>query len=80
MCCFEQQVWIHADISLDDSYTPHKISVRAGSYHGDLHEVKWVELSQPKGWQAVKLGGTSKPGETGEECVLPLLYLSLSLF
>ncbi|GAA5854703.1 hypothetical protein JCM8547_004946 [Rhodosporidiobolus lusitaniae] len=61
------QVWIHADIGLDDSYTPHKVSVRAGSYHGDLHEVKWVELNQPKGWQALKLGGSTKPGAGPED-------------
>ncbi|GAA6037790.1 hypothetical protein JCM8097_005037 [Rhodosporidiobolus ruineniae] len=57
------QVWLHADIALDDSYTPHKVSVRAGSYHGDLQEVKWVELNQPKGWQVLKLGGATKPAD-----------------
>ncbi|GAA5902925.1 hypothetical protein JCM6882_009162 [Rhodosporidiobolus microsporus] len=55
------QVWIYADIALDDSYTPHKVSIRAGTYHGDLHEVKWVEMAQPKGWQVLKLGGSTKP-------------------
>jgi hypothetical protein len=72
----EQQVWIYADITLDDSYTPHKVSVRAGSYHGDLHEVKWAELNQPKGWQALKLGGSSKPGEANDGCgFLPFITL-----
>ncbi|GAA6014923.1 hypothetical protein JCM10207_002228 [Rhodosporidiobolus poonsookiae] len=50
------QVWIHADITLDDSYTPHKVAVRAGSYHGDLQEVKWHEMAAPKGWQVMELG------------------------
>ncbi|GAA5988031.1 hypothetical protein JCM11641_002137 [Rhodosporidiobolus odoratus] len=59
------QVWLYADIGLDDSYTPSKVSVRAGSYHGDLQEVKVVEFNQPKGWQALKLGGTVKPTEAG---------------
>ncbi|KAJ8294644.1 Anaphase-promoting complex subunit 10 [Rhodotorula toruloides] len=59
------QVWIFADINQDDSYTPHKISIRAGTHHGDLHEVRWVELANPRGWQAFKLGGTSKTGDTG---------------
>ncbi|BGP39238.1 hypothetical protein JCM10450v2_003194 [Rhodotorula kratochvilovae] len=57
------QVWIYADIAQDDSYTPHKISIRAGTYHGDLHEVRWVELGQPKGWQVLRLNGSARPGE-----------------
>ena len=58
-----QQVWIYADISQDDSYTPHKVSIRAGTYHGDLHEVRWVELGQPKGWQVLRVSGSARPGE-----------------
>lgn len=34
-----QQVSIFVDIGLDDSYTPQKISIRAGTYFGDLQEV-----------------------------------------
>lgn len=60
----EQQVWIYVDIRVDDSYTPHKISIRAGTFHGDLHEVKWVELQQAKGWQVMSLTGT--PGSPDE--------------
>ncbi|BGO98669.1 hypothetical protein NBRC10513v2_003063 [Rhodotorula toruloides] len=59
------QVWIFADINQDDSYTPHKISIRAGTHHGDLHEVRWIELANPRGWQAFRLGGSSKTGDTG---------------
>ncbi|GAA6058828.1 hypothetical protein JCM10212_002772 [Sporobolomyces blumeae] len=51
------EIWIYVDIALDDSYTPHKVSLRAGTSHGDLHEVKWVELQQAKGWQPLPLGG-----------------------
>lgn len=48
-------MWLYSDISLDDSYTPQKISVRAGTYHGDLHEIRLVDLPNPKGWQVIKL-------------------------
>lgn len=58
-----QQVSIYADVSQDDSYTPQKISLRAGTYHGDLHEVRWVDLQQPNGWQHLQIGG----GTRGEE-------------
>ncbi|GAA5907899.1 hypothetical protein JCM5296_006127 [Sporobolomyces johnsonii] len=63
------QVWIYADINLDDSYTPHKVSLRAGTCHGDLHEVRWVELQQPKGWQVLDLRGevTAAPGDDESE-------------
>lgn len=44
------------DIGLDDSYTPQKISIRAGTHHGDLQEVKFVELDNPHGWVHCFLG------------------------
>ena len=72
-------MWVYADIGQDDSYTPHKLSIRAGTYHGDLHEVRWVELGQPKGWQVVRLSASVRPGEEPselKECVLSLPALS----
>ncbi|GAA5946439.1 hypothetical protein JCM10213_006570 [Rhodosporidiobolus nylandii] len=59
------QVWLYADVTLDDSYTPAKVAVRAGSYHGDLQEVKLVEFQQPKGWQVLKLGGSTRSNAEG---------------
>lgn len=69
-------MWIYADIGQDDSYTPHKLSIRAGTYHGDLHEVRWVELGQPKGWQVLRLTASARPGEepsATKECAHLLL-------
>ncbi|GAA5909998.1 hypothetical protein JCM5296_004376 [Sporobolomyces johnsonii] len=73
------QVWIYPDINLDDSYTPHKVSLRAGTYHGDLHEVRWVELQQPKGWQVLDLGGevTAAPGYDEEPVRAHLLQIAI---
>jgi hypothetical protein len=61
----EQEVWIYVDIRVDDSYTPHKISIRAGTFHGDLHEVKWIELQQAKGWQPMVLTGAQGTPDEG---------------
>jgi len=60
------QVSIYADVNLDDSYTPQKISLRAGTYHGDLHEVRYIEMTQPQGWMHFKLSGRVSDAE-GEE-------------
>ena len=65
-----QEIWLYADISLDDSYTPQKLSVRAGTYHGDLHEIRLVDLPNPTGWQVIKFASEpEKVGTTSGECV-----------
>lgn len=53
-----QQISIFVDIGLDDSYTPQKISIRAGTYHGDLQEVKAIDLDKPRGWVHFQLGNS----------------------
>lgn len=41
ICAFPvQQISMFVDIGLDDSYTPQKISIRAGTSHADLQEVR----------------------------------------
>ncbi len=41
---------------LDESYTPQKISVRAGTKHADLKDVvHQVVFSEPVGWKRIKL-------------------------
>jgi len=44
------------DVTTDDSYTPQKISLRAGSHIADLQEIRVIDLDQPRGWQHFKLG------------------------
>ncbi|EOR04218.1 Anaphase-promoting complex subunit 10 [Wallemia ichthyophaga EXF-994] len=41
---------IYFDHGLDDSYTPKTLSIRAGTYLGDLQEIRHIELNQPRGW------------------------------
>jgi anaphase-promoting complex subunit 10 len=54
------------DIGLDDSYTPQKISIRAGTHHADLQEVKLVELENPRGWCNFPLGSIQEGDEEDE--------------
>lgn len=58
---------MYADISVDDSYTPQKLSIRAGTYHGDLHEVRLVDMADPKGWQVIKLASGGDRGRSGKD-------------
>ncbi|XP_035227445.1 anaphase-promoting complex subunit 10-like [Stegodyphus dumicola] len=50
-----QDVCLYADYKLDESYTPNKISVRAGTHFHDLQEVEVMELNEPSGWVRIPL-------------------------
>ncbi|ONK68384.1 uncharacterized protein A4U43_C05F10860 [Asparagus officinalis] len=58
-----QLLAVYVDFKLDESYTPSKISVRAGDGFHNLKEIKTVELVKPVGWVHVSLSGTD-PRET----------------
>lgn len=40
---------IYTDYKLDESYTPSRISLRAGTHFNDLQEIQVVELHEPTG-------------------------------
>ncbi|KAH7621699.1 hypothetical protein Ndes2526B_g02513 [Nannochloris sp. 'desiccata'] len=46
---------LYIDYKLDESYTPQKISIRAGTRINDMKEVKSVELIEPHGWVLIPL-------------------------
>ncbi|CAH1778216.1 unnamed protein product [Owenia fusiformis] len=48
-------ICIYADYKSDESYTPNRISIRAGSHLNDLTEVEQIELSEPGGWILVPI-------------------------
>ncbi|KAK6152925.1 hypothetical protein DH2020_012564 [Rehmannia glutinosa] len=50
-------VVLYVDFKLDESYTPSKISVRAGDGFHNLKEIKVVELVKPTGWVYISLSG-----------------------
>ena len=41
---------VYVDYRVDESYTPSKISVKAGSHFHDLASVTTIELTEPSGW------------------------------
>ncbi|VAI62501.1 unnamed protein product [Triticum turgidum subsp. durum] len=53
-----QHVVLYVDFKLDESYTPNKISIRAGDGFHNLKEIKTVELSKSVGWVHISLSGT----------------------
>ena len=60
-----QNVCIFTDYKSDESYTPSKISIRAGNSLQDLHQINLVELDEPSGWLVVHLGACAeKPLKT----------------
>ncbi|CAK9322543.1 unnamed protein product [Citrullus colocynthis] len=52
-----QLVVLYVDFKLDESYTPSKISIRAGDGFHNLKEIKTVELVKPTGWVYLSLSG-----------------------
>ena len=47
------EIVIYTDFKLDESYTPSKISIRAGSTFHDLQEIHVEELNEPSGWVTI---------------------------
>ena len=47
---------MYFDYLLDESYTPSKVAIYAGTGLFDLTEVKTIDLQQPRGWQTVNVG------------------------
>ena len=43
------------DFKLDESYTPSRVSVRAGTTVHDLRELQTIDLEEPVGWVAISL-------------------------
>ncbi len=49
------------DYKMDESYTPSKLSIRAGTTLNDLKELKVIDMQEPQGWAVVPLA----PGRPG---------------
>ena len=54
-----QEISLFLDFKSDESYTPSKISIRAGNNLQDLKEVHYLELKEPSGWFTVPLKTTT---------------------
>ncbi|GBG89609.1 hypothetical protein CBR_g49399 [Chara braunii] len=49
------QLALYVDYKHDESYTPNRLSIRAGNSFHDLREIKVVDLEEPVGWFYVSL-------------------------
>ena len=47
---------MYFDYIIDESYTPSKIAIYAGTGLYDLTEVRTIDLDQPRGWQTINIG------------------------
>ena len=47
------EIQIYTDFKHDESYTPSKISIRAGTTFHDLQELHVEELNEPSGWVTI---------------------------
>ncbi|KAK2657180.1 hypothetical protein Ddye_010232 [Dipteronia dyeriana] len=59
-----QLIVLYVDFDLYQTYTPMKISIRAGNGLHNLKVVKNVELVKPKGWIYIPLSGKDPNSET----------------
>merc|ERR1711918_108616 len=69
------EISFHLDFNLDESYTPKKLSIRAGSMFHDLSEIQVVELSEPMGWVSIPLFAIDD--KTGDQTMLRTHFLQI---
>ena len=55
------EIAIRLDFKLDESYTPNRLSIRAGTSFHDLREIKIVTLNQVNGWVMITLEPPEHP-------------------
>lgn len=68
------QISIFVDVTLDDSYTPCKLSISLGTFKQDLQVVKLIELINPRGWQHIRL--VEEPGDDDDSDDSDAVYTS----
>lgn len=71
-----QLLALYVDYKLDESYTPSKISIRAGDGFHNIKEIKTVELVKPVGWVHISLSGTDPRDTFIHTFMLQLAILS----
>ena len=58
VCCLQvrlQSLAVYLDYKLDESYTPNKVSVSAGTSYDDLKHIKTIDMEEPSGWVTIPL-------------------------
>jgi len=69
------EVAFYLDYKLDESYTPKKISIRAGTTFHDLAEIHSAELTEPSGWVTLPLMVPQEPSRVARAEPEPLVPL-----
>jgi anaphase-promoting complex subunit 10 len=60
------EVALYLDYNLDESYTPKKIAIKAGTTFHDLVEIQVVDLHEPMGWVKLSLVNPAAAAEQGQ--------------
>eukprot|EP01112_Ceratiomyxa_fruticulosa_P002669 TRINITY_DN1281_c0_g1_i1.p1 TRINITY_DN1281_c0_g1~~TRINITY_DN1281_c0_g1_i1.p1 ORF type:complete len:194 (-),score=29.88 TRINITY_DN1281_c0_g1_i1:221-802(-) len=66
------EICLYLDFKSDESYTPSKMCVKAGSNFHDLIELKTVDIEEPNGWVSIPLANPN-----GSELSTHFLQLSI---
>ncbi|OQS04911.1 anaphase-promoting complex subunit 10 [Thraustotheca clavata] len=75
-----QEIAMYLDHKLDESYTPRKISIRAGSTFHDLVEIKTQTIVEPMGWITIQLmQPPSHIANAGSEKPLRTFFLQIAV-
>ena len=75
------EIMIYTDFKLDESYTPSKISIRAGTTFHDLQEIHVEELNEPSGWVTILSPREQQPGsdESGGSDALRTHFIQVAI-
>lgn len=73
-----QRLAILLNFDIDDSYTPTKLLIRAGTGLHDLQEIKSVSMEQPRGWIQFDVG-TEPDGDEDSTQMKPLFVYVLQV-
>jgi len=73
------EVALYLDYNLDESYTPKKIAVKAGSTFHDLVEVQLVDLHEPMGWVRLPLSTNPPSSSTATSSLLRAYFIQICI-
>ncbi len=58
-----QELAIYIDFKTDESYTPSRLSIKAGNSFYQLQEIKSIEFEEPVGWFTFNLAQMDQHGD-----------------
>eukprot|EP00316_Scyphosphaera_apsteinii_P017369 CAMPEP_0119323508 /NCGR_PEP_ID=MMETSP1333-20130426/60880_1 /TAXON_ID=418940 /ORGANISM="Scyphosphaera apsteinii, Strain RCC1455" /LENGTH=179 /DNA_ID=CAMNT_0007330977 /DNA_START=46 /DNA_END=585 /DNA_ORIENTATION=- len=73
------EIVIYTDFKLDESYTPAKISIRAGTTFHDLQEIHVQELNEPSGWVTILPSGKQTTTAAEDSSMLRTHFIQVAI-